>query len=74
MLDGGRTLREWTAQYEDPEELVTFLRSLYLLVETDCPFLTAFYWHWPNNHVPIPDKLGAFIGALVLRGLAWRPS
>ncbi len=35
MLDGSRTLREWTAQYEDPEELVTFLRSLYLLVETD---------------------------------------
>jgi hypothetical protein len=27
-----------------------------------------------NNHVPIPDKLGAFIGALVLRDLVWRLS
>ena len=25
--------------------------------------------HWLNNHVPIPDKLGAFIGALLPRGL-----
>jgi serine/threonine-protein kinase len=35
MLDGGRTVREWMAQYADPDELATFLRSLYLLVETD---------------------------------------
>ena len=26
-------------------------------------------WHWLNNHVPIPDKLGAFIGALQFRDL-----
>jgi serine/threonine-protein kinase len=35
MLDGTRTLREWVDQYADPDERVTFLRSLYLLVETD---------------------------------------
>jgi serine/threonine-protein kinase len=35
MLDGARTLREWVDQYADPDERVTFLRSLYLLVETD---------------------------------------
>jgi serine/threonine-protein kinase len=35
MLDGTRTLREWVDQYTDPDERVTFLRSLYLLVETD---------------------------------------
>jgi serine/threonine-protein kinase len=35
MLDGTRTLREWVEQYADPGERVTFLRSLYLLVETD---------------------------------------
>jgi hypothetical protein len=35
MLDGARTLREWVEQYADPDERVTFLRSLYLLVETD---------------------------------------
>jgi eukaryotic-like serine/threonine-protein kinase len=35
MLDGQRTLRAWMGQYTDPDELLTFLRSLYLLVETD---------------------------------------
>ncbi len=35
MLDGQRTLRAWMNQYDDPDELLTFLRSLYLLVETD---------------------------------------
>ena len=35
MLDGQRTLRAWMSQYSDPDELLTFLRSLYLLVETD---------------------------------------
>jgi serine/threonine-protein kinase len=35
MLDGQRTLRVWMSQYTDPDELLTFLRSLYLLVETD---------------------------------------
>ena len=35
MLDGERTLRDWINQYSDPDELLTFLRSLYLLVETD---------------------------------------
>jgi serine/threonine-protein kinase len=35
LLDGERTLREWMNQFTDAEELLTFLRSLYLLVETD---------------------------------------
>ena len=35
LLDGSRTLRDWMAQFGDREELLTFLRSLYLLVETD---------------------------------------
>ena len=35
LLDGERTLREWMDQFDDREELLTFLRSLYLLVETD---------------------------------------
>jgi len=35
MLDGSRTLRAWTGQYTDADERATFLRSLYLLVETD---------------------------------------
>jgi hypothetical protein len=35
LLDGGRTLRDWMNQFGDREELLTFLRSLYLLVETD---------------------------------------
>ena len=35
LLVGDRTLRSWMAQFTAPEELVTFLRALYLLVETD---------------------------------------
>jgi len=35
FLDGSRTLREWIARFNNPEELLTFLRTLYLLVETD---------------------------------------
>jgi eukaryotic-like serine/threonine-protein kinase len=35
MLDGSRTLREWVEQYEDPAEVLTFQRTLYLLIETD---------------------------------------
>jgi len=35
LLDGERTLRAWKEQFTEPEELLTFLRSLYLLVETD---------------------------------------
>jgi len=35
LLDGERTLRDWMNQFNDREELLTFLRSLYLLVETD---------------------------------------
>jgi eukaryotic-like serine/threonine-protein kinase len=35
MLDGQRTLRVWLDQFHDPDERLTFLRSLYLLVETD---------------------------------------
>src|SRR3569832_264969 len=35
LLEGERTMRSWMAQFTAPEELATFLRSLYLLVETD---------------------------------------
>jgi len=35
LLDGERSVREWMNQFGDREELLTFLRSLYLLVETD---------------------------------------
>jgi serine/threonine-protein kinase len=35
MLEGEQTLRAWLDQFGDPEERLTFLRSLYLLVETD---------------------------------------
>jgi serine/threonine-protein kinase len=35
LLDGERTLRDWMKQFGDREELLTFLRSLFLLVETD---------------------------------------
>src|SRR6185503_14804117 len=35
LLDGQRTLRAWLDTFNDPEERLTFLRSLYLLVETD---------------------------------------
>jgi serine/threonine-protein kinase len=35
MLDGTRTLRAWLDTFPEPDERLTFLRSLYLLVETD---------------------------------------
>jgi serine/threonine-protein kinase len=35
LLDGQQTLRAWTAQITVAAERLTFLRSLYLLVETD---------------------------------------
>jgi len=35
MLDGQRTLRRWLSSFADPDERLTFLRTLYLLVETD---------------------------------------
>jgi serine/threonine-protein kinase len=35
LLDGERTLRDWTTQFRSDAELLTFLRSVYLLVETD---------------------------------------
>jgi eukaryotic-like serine/threonine-protein kinase len=35
MLDGERTVRAWLDQFGDPGERLTFLRALYLLVETD---------------------------------------
>ncbi|HXJ19669.1 MAG TPA: protein kinase [Polyangia bacterium] len=35
MLDGERTLSGWRATFSDPEERLTFLRTLYLLLETD---------------------------------------
>jgi eukaryotic-like serine/threonine-protein kinase len=35
MLDGERTVRAWLDQFGDPDERLTFLRALYLLVETD---------------------------------------
>ena len=35
MLDGQRTLRRWLSSFTDPDERLTFLRTLYLLVETD---------------------------------------
>ena len=35
LLDGQRPLRAWMAEFTAPDELVTFLRSLYLLIETD---------------------------------------
>ncbi|HEY4186051.1 MAG TPA: protein kinase [Polyangia bacterium] len=35
LLEGERTMRSWMSQFTAPDELVTFLRSLYLLVETD---------------------------------------
>jgi len=35
MLDGHRTLRDWLDQFSDPDERLTFLRALYILVETD---------------------------------------
>jgi serine/threonine protein kinase len=35
MLDGQRTVRGMLEEFADPEERLTFLRALYLLVETD---------------------------------------
>jgi len=35
MLDGERTVLAWRNQFVDPDERLTFLRALYLLVETD---------------------------------------
>jgi serine/threonine-protein kinase len=35
MLDGRRTLGRWLASFTDPDERITFLRTLYLLIETD---------------------------------------
>src|SRR5262249_45031049 len=35
ILDGERTLRAWLEQFAEQEERLTFLRSLYLLLETD---------------------------------------
>lgn len=35
LLDGKRSLRAWMRQFTAPSERLTFLRSLYLLVETD---------------------------------------
>ena len=35
LLDGKQTLRAWMGEFTNPTELLTFLRSVYLLVETD---------------------------------------
>jgi hypothetical protein len=35
MLDGSQTLREWLREFNDRGDALTFLRALYLLVETD---------------------------------------
>ncbi|HXT98091.1 MAG TPA: protein kinase [Polyangia bacterium] len=35
MLDGERTVQAWLDQFTDPDERLTFLRALYILVETD---------------------------------------
>jgi serine/threonine-protein kinase len=35
MLSGEKTLRDWRASFSDPDERLTFLRTLYLLLETD---------------------------------------
>jgi serine/threonine protein kinase len=34
LLDGNSTLREWAERFGSPDELLTFYRTLYLLVET----------------------------------------
>ena len=34
LLDGTNTLREWAERFSSPDELLTFYRTLYLLVET----------------------------------------
>jgi len=35
VLDGSQTLRAWVARFTNQDERLTFLRTLYLLVETD---------------------------------------
>ena len=35
ILSGDKTLRQWVTTFTDPDERLTFLRALYLLVETD---------------------------------------
>jgi hypothetical protein len=35
LLDGERTIASWFEQFSAPDERATFLRSLYLLIETD---------------------------------------
>ena len=35
ILDGDKPLSQWLASFTDPDERLTFLRTLYLLVETD---------------------------------------
>jgi hypothetical protein len=34
LLDGSNTLEEWTERFGSPDELLTFYRTLHLLVET----------------------------------------
>jgi len=34
LLDGSRTLAEWTERFGSSDELLTFYRTLHLLVET----------------------------------------
>jgi hypothetical protein len=34
LLDGSLTLRDWASRFASPDELLTFYRTLYLLVET----------------------------------------
>ena len=35
LVDGERTLHSWISQFTAPDERATFLRTLYLLIETD---------------------------------------
>ncbi len=35
LLDGRQTLRDWIARFSSPSELLTFLRTLYLLAQAD---------------------------------------
>jgi serine/threonine-protein kinase len=35
LIDGKRTLRDWVSRFNNTAELLTFLRTLYLLVEAD---------------------------------------
>ena len=34
-LDGKRTVGEWMRRYEQPEQLLTLCRTLFLLIESD---------------------------------------